>query len=297
MIVGRSPALTADNKLVVSTYKPDAPSDPFCSHNFCDPCTWYSGSQRWTGDLERFDDSGTIRYRVPSGQAAYGKSLIDTTHGRLDALEDYLSSGYGIALSVDSVGKTEDTDFAVDYENGYFTFSSDPGESAVVSVALSYVDSSVFKFYAPDGYDWRIDNVELQFTTDTVIVSPIQFRTVVYLKDSETGEPTVPLDLGGGPVLATYTRRYKNKWHFVQEASSYYQIPGVNFSQYGGIIKDVEVHRWNYVGAKTLSSTKTITGLPGAYAIVLELYSEGDLPQQGTAAVLTLYTIAEKIIS
>lgn len=156
-----------------------------CSVNFCDPCTWYIGSQRVTEDV--LTDSGDgLSWQHP-GRTHW----IDMYHGRVfdeDVLCTEVPHGYAVEVTVDDVVKTPRAPFAdsggdytIDYATGTVTFASSQA-GHTVKATYSYADDSRFVLKPSEGRCLDIDYAEVDVSVDVVMNDTICFEVYGYVQ-------------------------------------------------------------------------------------------------------------------
>ena len=298
---------TSSGTLKTSSYKPTDSNDPVGTHNFCDKTTWVQGSLYWSGALERTEDFegeiGRTVYRAPDGSGGYLSGLIDVTHGKCGSLEHFIDRKYvldvysdGVLREVDNIGIPYF--YACNYSLGLIEFHEDPGALTNVTAELYYASSSIFEFKPIPLMKALLHSVELQISEDSKFLcnmgrgNYVYFRTLLYINDAN-GSPfmVLPFDFGWGEGHATRERRYRSKYHLLEEANRFYVIPkSTNPVDIVDIPMDIHVHGWEYIGVKELNSI--ITDVPGyILTSVLQVGTQQDLELQGSYAKPTLYVI------
>lgn len=295
-----------NQQLTTSANKTTSPNDPYMTHNMADPPTWAQGSQRLSDvTLTRVEDyngnTGQTVYRaeVDGSPGTYHVNWIDVHHGRVSSIEAALHADYGLSITVDGTPQNMDLlwepagytrHYTTNFEEGYIEFVSDPGSSAVVVASLSVAQTSKFVFTPPPGKAWRITQVELQFGDSAYLVSPVHFKTTLWVPDGN-GDPLVYV------ADATQERVYQTKRQLLNEANYHYDIlADVNTRATNtpgdprDLAENIRVHGWDYVGDKILNSQEVVPGI-GSLVTRLEVFTGGDIPSGGDYVVLTLYVV------
>jgi len=237
------------------------------THNFCDPCTWYEASLREDGT----DGYGKV-LTSSDGYTTYRAdgylNWIDLSHGRITN-EDFIS-GYGVEVTVDGYSKTEDTDYTVDYEDGYVIFNSALTSSEEVKATFSYENGSQFTIGPSAGKKLRILYTEAQFSVNSVIASPIEFQVWVYN----------PYDL---PNKVPYGNPdvYKSGQDFANVGNGGSIIPA-----FAGLKEDIIIVPFNYSVVKDVCSS---------VGTEIRISTRNDIPIDGYFGTLAAYCLSEDI--
>ena len=242
-------------------------SKTLITHNFCNPSTWYEQSVRHDGGdgygqiLSEIDAYAT--YKSPDGYT----NFIDTKHGKITN-EHVLDSTYGVVVTVDGYAKTEDTDYTVNYQDGYVMFDPALTSSNEVRATFSYANGSRFTIAPSTNKVLRILYTEAQFSINADIVSPVQFQVWVYN----------PYDL---PNKVPYGAAdiYKNGYDFANVGNGGTYIPA-----FAGIEEDIVVVPFNYATVRDLSS---------ASGVEIRISIIDDIPIDGYMGTLTAYCLSE----
>lgn len=281
-------------RMEVEIYKAAGKSAIICSHNFCDPCSWYSQS---IGVVDRVLEpiNETLTTYV-SGR----KHWIDLTHGRVTR-EGSLSTSYRVTVKVNGVTKMEGVDYLVDYHHGEILFSwinpfigddaytnSNPprmglGQLAandVVTASFSYSGGSCFTIKPASTKVIRIEKTEVQHTHDVLIHSPIIFQPWMPHPYVPGAMMPVPSNYGGEISV------YKGAMDFVNEGNQ-----GVGaIRAFGGgsprgmtqrgLRHDVSVYPFDYLKSKDIDGSK---------GIELRIWCLNDVPLDGEYGTVTCY--------
>ena len=256
--LNKSSSVTGTSEVIVK--KPEGSSGSIASHNWTDPCTWYTESIRVTGETLILN-TGKI-YDIANS------NIIDLIHGRVSD-EDDISSSYLVKVYDNGVEKTEDTDYTVDYENGKITFVDIYTVTGPVTADYSYENGSEFRLVPESGKRLDLEHAELQFSKDIDMNSSyIDFDIWVYN----------PLDL---PNKILYKRkRYKNIKDILNSANlGQGEVPVI-----AGLLNPVLVFPFNYVTTQSLLSSQ------GAE---LRISINDDKPLLGEWATTTFYITSE----
>lgn len=227
----------------------------FFTHNFADPCSWYQ--QSVLVEDETLTDSGDHTTYEMSHE-----TIIDLQHGRVTGEVNITNvSNYYPIIEVDSVEKTEDIDYTVDYENGEITFSSALSGTETVIATYYYENGSEFKLTPTSGKYIRIIMSECQFSKNIGINDTTSFRVFV-------NDQLYKLD------------NYKNAKDYINSSNQGVgEIPA-----FGELTNSVLVLPWRYPASVDLKSS---------LAMDLRISLENDLAFTGELAVLALYCIIE----
>ncbi len=239
------------------------------SHNYCDPTTWYSNSIGEDGDgygqvFSTID--AYVTYQSPDDRVNW----IDASHGRITG--EHLLTQYQVQVTVDGYAKIEDTDYTVNYQDGYVVFDSALTSSNVVKASFSYEAGSTFALVPASGKTLRILYTEVQFGISTKIshCCPIRFQVWVYN----------PYDLPnkfpyGSPEL------YKSENDIVNISNG-----GEHIVQFGGLAEDVVILPFKYAAVTDLSS---------AVGAEIRISIDSDTPLDGYYATMTAYCLSEDL--
>lgn len=253
------------------------------SHNYSDPTTWFSTSERHNN--EAMVDSGDgLTWTIASGR----KPWVDLVHGKY-LWEDDIHTAYLVVVKVNGVTKTEDPmygserDFSVDYVNGTVTFHASQAGSTV-TVSYSHARSSVWVAAPKAGKKISVEDAEIQISADTSFndVIRIGFWGYVIAFAPQLAQSN------GGPYPDTMkielrSRRYLKHHQILDEARGAYPVIGA-------------------VGGKG-GHTSVMYGYPMVYKTVSTLYSsagmeirgslENDIVFGGERATVTFYGVEE----
>jgi hypothetical protein len=253
------------------------------SHNFSDPTTWYSTSERHTN--EAMVDSGDgLTWTIASAR----KPWVDLVHGKV-LWEDEKSSAYKAIVKVNGTTKTEDPmygatrDYTVDYVNGTVTFHTSQAGNTV-TVTYSHARNSTWVVAPKAGHKVSVEDAEIQISADTLYndVIRVGFWGYVIAFAPQLAQSN------GGPYPDTMkielrSRRYLKHHQILDEARGAYPVIGA-------------------VGGKG-GHTALMYGYPMIYKTVSTLYSsagmeirgslENDIAFGGERATVTFYGVEE----
>lgn len=234
--------------------------------NFCDPCTWYEQSLREEGPDGYGKVMSTIDTYVTYKIDGY-TNWIDLTHSRFTG-EDLIASNYSVDITVDGYSKTEDTDYTVNYEDGYVVF--DPALTALneVKAKFSYANGSRFTIKPAAGKKLRILYTEAQFSINAKIIDPVTFQVYVYNPNDLPNK--IPY---GNPDT------YKSGYDFANIGNGGAYIPA-----FAGIDEDIIVVPFQYPVVKDLKDSD------GAE---IRISIANDTPIDGYFGSLTAYCLSE----
>ena len=239
----------------IQVYPTEGTKKTFFSYNFTDPCSWYQ--QSVLVEDETLTDSGDhIIYEMSN------TNIIDLQHGRLSD-ENNISnvSNYYVTVEVDSVEKTEDIDYTIDYESGEITFSSALSGTETVIATYHYENGSEFKIVPNFGKYIRIIASEAQFSKNVSITDTTLFQ--IYVDDQ-----------------LYKSNAYKNAKDYINSANNGVgEIPA-----FGELIQPVLVFPWNYPASVDIKSSLSMD---------LRIKLENDEPFIGELATLALYCLIE----
>jgi len=244
----------------VSVYKSEGSSGSIASHDWTDPCTWYTKSKRTIAETLTLD-TGKI-YDMAKD------NIIDLIHGRVSDEDDFAST-YIVKVYDNAVLKVEGTDYEVNYEDGVVTFDAGYTVTAPVTADYSYEDGSCFVLAPESGKVLNLEHAELQFTSNIAMnSSSIDFDIWVYN----------PYDL---PNKILYKRkRYKNVKDILNSANlGQGKIPPIDI-----LTRDVLVFPFNYVTTQSLQSS---------VGAELRVSINDDTPLTGEWATTTFYVGSE----
>jgi len=235
------------------------------THNWCDPTTWYTGSNRIEG--ETLSDSGDGK---TFGSA--NENWIDLTHGKIYR-EDLMSAPYLPVIKVDGVQKTERAswatsggDFEIDYAAGTVTFFE--AQTGVVTTDYSAAASSLFVIAPTAGKRLWVEYSEVQFSRDVDIKSHTHFQPWAY-------NPADPPN----KIAAAAATTYKTLDNYIEEANGCYPvIPAMGGTR--GFSQDRMTFPFKYAMIKEL--------LP-SYGLEIRVWLEGDVPFGGEYGTATFY--------
>ena len=245
------------------------------THNWCDPCTWYTQAIQKTG--QALTDSGD-GLTFESGI----QNWIDLMHGRLYR-EDLVAASYPIKVYVDSVEKTPRAPFAdsggdytVNPEDGTVTFAeSQSGKT--VTADFHHENGSLFIVGPTAGKRLWVEKSEVQFSNDVDLKDTIHFCPYAY----NPADPPNKI-----PVASPTT--YKKAQDFVDEANGTYpQVPA-----FGGATRGLSVPHlvfpFNYLALKELKSSQ---------GVEIRVWLENNEPFGGTFATATFYCTSYDCVS
>ena len=180
--------LTPDGKIQkVAIYKAEGSSATKVTHDFTDPCTWYSKAIL-VSDKALTLDSGSI-------YSCGDVNLIDAVHGRIYGEDELTTNGqhwkvnlgqgqpdgriYRVKVYDNGVLLTEDTNYTINYEQGKFDFT---GYTINGALTATYYKATAPTFIlAPTpGKILIIEHAELQLSIDCDMSHPINFEVWVY---------------------------------------------------------------------------------------------------------------------
>lgn len=236
------------------------------THNWCDPTTWYTQSEREIG--EQLD--GDILGFVYDSQ---NTNWIDMTHGKIYR-EDLISAPYLPVVKVDGVQKTERApwassggDFSIDYADGSVTFfESQLGKT--VTADYSHANGSLFIVAPEAGKRLWVEYSEVQFSKDIDVKSHTYFQPWAY-------NPSNPPE----KIPVANPTTYKTLDNYIEEANGTYPIiPAMGGTR--GFSQDRLTFPFNYA---------TIKELKASLGVEIRVWLEGDVAYGGEYGTATFY--------
>lgn len=293
------PRVSEFQRLEVEVYKAAGKGAIICSHNFCDPCSWWSSAvQVENRVLEPVDDGRTL---YVSGR----KHWIDLFHGRVTR-EGTFNTPYRVILKVNGVTKTEGVDFIVHYRYGEVSFSwinpfigdcsygqSPPpprmgmgplAANDVVTASFYYANGSTFTIKPASDKIIRIEKTEVQHTQDVLIHSSIVFQP--WMPNPYVPGTMMPVPNAYGGEMAVY----KAASDFVNEGNQGVgSIRGFGGGSPQGMTQrglrhDVSVYPFDYLKSKDLDGSK---------GVELRIWCLNDVPLDGEFGTVTCYCTVE----
>jgi hypothetical protein len=277
--------------LLAAVTKPDYGDVKIFSHNFADPTTWFTESERITELLTARDvDYGSIWY-------GSHRNWIDLTHGKVMG-EDRISSNYVVDAHVyDSYGvrcpdcqeknpHSGEGNYVVDYASGEIEFDGNVFEhypDGYVKATYSYANGSVMYVRPTEGKVLSIERSEVQFTTDIVMNDTICFQLWVYAYVLETalGYPIGTLAPYGEKYPYSSATKYKSTGDFVAEANGNYPVcPAFGGSGWRGMTQPIITLPFDYSAVKPLKYS---------YGAEIRVWLEHDEPMCGGYGTVTFY--------
>lgn len=243
------------------------------SHNFCDPTTWYTTSERLSDQVLTSSDGGTT---YPLGYIA-----IDLTHGKHwdeDAICLDVDHGYAMVVTSDSAAQTERDPFAssggdyvVDYLAGTLTFAASQG-SKVVRASFSRMVDSIFSIIPDPGYRIDVERAKALFSEDAIINDTIDFEIWVYN----------PADFPNKVRIKRTS--YKRMRNYADEAED----PSPHLPAIGGAARGTQssIHSMSF-------RYGTIRPMESAYGVELRVRLRNHVPFGGECAMATFYCTVE----
>jgi len=260
----------------------------YATHNFCDPTTWYSESERITDEVLADSGDGLTWNSVEP-------KWVDMAHGKVMdeeavAAEAAPTHEYKIVVTVDAVEMTQRAPFAasggdydVDYQTGQVTFfSSQAGK--VVKATYSAARGSTWIMRPTPGKLLKIESAEAQFSDDVELNDTIRFGA--WGVADYFAPQLVPDVLPPGTLIELQATRYMRLDQIVDEAlGSYPVIPAM-----GGSVRGNTRPRYGFpfrYGA--------VRVLTSAALMEMRVRLEGDVPYSGERATATFYCSSEDV--
>jgi len=236
------------------------------THNWADRCTWYNQSVRVENEDLTTSDDLTFVSTHPF--------WIDLSHGRLYA-EDKVSASYLPQVFIDGGLAVERTpwsdssgDYKVNYEAGEVVFfSSQVGKSVMVD--YSYENGSMFVVAPSPGKKLLVENSEVQFSGDLIMLDTINFQPWAYN----------PADLPNKVPVGVATV-YKTIRDFVDEARGVYPVvPAIGGTE-RGLTNTHVIFPYNY---------KTVKELRSSYGVEIRIWLSSNQSYGGEFGTATFY--------
>lgn len=236
------------------------------THNWCDPTTWYTESERATSE-ELADSGDGLTFESDH------VNWIDLTHGKIYR-EDLIASSYVPVVKVDGETKTERApwaasggDYSINYATGKVTFfSSQSGK--IVTAGYSYATTSLFVVAPESGKTLWVEYSEVQFSKDIDIKSTTNFQPWAYNPASPPNK--IPV------ALATV---YKTLDNYIEEANGMYPVVPVM-----GGTRGIENERITFP-----FHYPTVKELKASFGLEIRIWLEGDVPFDGEYGTATFY--------
>lgn len=272
---GLAPA-TVNGIPKTATYEPEGSSATVISHNYSDPCSWFTGSKQIVAETPSSSDG--LVFPLSKNR------IIDMTHGRCydeDAHMTANANKWSVSVWVDGVLKIEDKwykaleadpeasmlrDYSVNYESGTITFHS--VISGAVTASYSYADKSYFSLRPGAGKVIAIKTAEVQFSRGTELQAPFVFE-VFY------NHPTY----SWVPVPGTKIS-YKNAKDFISACNEGQGL----IPAWAELTQDVHVFPFKYARPKPIKSSDNVE---------IRVYSVNNLRTLGEYATATFYITVE----
>ena len=257
--------------------KADGISFTRVSHDFTDPCTFYTQSVSVTDEV--LTGSGVGPYDSAN------ENWIDVENGRL--FQEYLLDQYVVVVKIDDVVQTEG--YTVDYENGQVTFAS--STSGVVKASYYYENGADFILEPDAGKILGLEHSEIQFAKNADLTAPVNFEIWVYNPLFDTGQSPVAEDPTWFPGKPS--EPFRNQLRFLYKFEKYKNIKDIinsaNLGQgyipaIGGLTEDILVFPFNYV---------TEIKLIHSQGAQMRITIDGDQPFTGEWATVTFYCTSE----
>lgn len=262
----------------------------YATHNFCDPTTWYSTSERITD--ETLTDSGD-GLMFTSSEPIW----VDMTHGKVMdeeavAAEMEPTHLYKVVVTVDSGGGPVEMtqraafaasggDYTVDYTTGQVTFSSSQSGNTV-KASYSAMRDSVWVMRPTPGKVLKIESAEAQFSEDITMNDTIRFGA--WGVADAFAPDLVPDPIPSGTLIELMATRYQKLDQIIDEAlGAYPMIPAM-----GGSARGNQQARYGfpfrYGAVRVLASSALME---------LRVRLEGDSVYGGERATATFYCASE----
>lgn len=239
------------------------------THDFCNPTTWYTNSQRVTCIM-----TGSTPWLTFSGPH---KNWIDMEHGNMfdeDSLASDVDHHYSTSVWIGTTLKEPRDPFAsfggdyeIDHRNGHIIFYA-PVVEQPVTASYSYATDSTWVLKPDDGSKLNIEVAEAQFGVDMTMNDSIEFQIWVYN----------PYDL---PNKVQYDATvYKTVRNLIDEALGSYPLVKAFGGPLRGISADVYGFPFRYGTVRSLLSSQ---------GVELRVRLKNDNAFSGSYATATFY--------
>jgi hypothetical protein len=255
--------------------------------NYADKTTWYSDTQRITGQTLTGDVTNKI-FSAPNGTV-----IVDLTHGKIfdeDEIAKELepTTKFEVKVYVDGVLQTMRApfsntggDYEVDYLNGKITFFI---AQANVNVTADYtkVLSSSWKLVPTEGRVLEINYAEIDTSSDIIMNDSIVFTAYGYV---DVFAPELMPGIPSGTQIPIDVTKYKTIRQLRQEAVGTTPAEPV----LGGTVRGVQTD-WRTMPFR-YRATRQLWALSGMY---LEIKLENDQAFNGENATATFHCLSRK---
>lgn len=187
-----------DNRLEVAPVPPVGLTErTLVSHNFCDPCTWYTESARTIETAVDSGDGFTFNLTNPNVIDMYHGRTYDEYHVRRAEPHEYavVVRVNGVEQTMREAFTSSGGDYEVNYESGRIIFFQNQSGNTV-EVEYSYAQGSSWWLIPSPGHRCDIQYSEAQFSSDLEMESSI---AVVLEGFVEAFAPSQAVS-NGGPV-------------------------------------------------------------------------------------------------
>lgn len=265
--------------LRVAIEKSDLPSTTKVSHDWCDPCTWYTNSVRVTDKVLVQDENDP--HIFSSGDIWW----IDLTHGRCTDEND-VAAAYKVIVCYDGVPIVEGTDFTIDYPTGVVTlgegFEVEGQIEGEVTATYSKATDSLFILEPATDKVLILEHAELNFCKDCFVTVPINFEVWV---GNPSFNPKLPQSVSN-PLRVLYKRKkYKNEKDLINAGN----LGQGYIPKWGNLTGDVVIFPFNYITLQKLKSSQL-----AQLRLSLDPDSNGDpIPLAGTYSTASFYIMSE----
>lgn len=225
----------SDGNLQVSMQPRLGSSLTIISHNFADPCTWYTNSIEVVYE--------TLTTKVANTYDVYKCSnvnIIDSEHGRI-TFDSKMDPKYKIIVTVNDVVIT--TGYTFNYELGEITFITPLIITDVVKINYYYSTDNTFIIKPLAGKKVKIENVECQFSVDVDIANHFEF----HFEEWGYNPNALPNKMLYGFVA------YKNAKNFLDESNN---TLSVIVPAFDNLTKEIMIFAWSYPAARVIKSSQ-----------------------------------------
>lgn len=256
------PKSQADNVPVIAIQPSLGAESIYATHNYCDPCTWYSESVR---------QSLEILSEISGAFQSTNELWVDMSHGRIfdekaliidqSIFEPGDPHGYSVDITKDgqlmsqrSNFDTQGGDYTVDYISGTIHPVSGNWSGSVVSASYSYAASSAWILKPLPGKVITMEKAEAQFASDISMTSAFEMEVFGF---AAIFAPEY-IQSNGGPLpddahVSIDKTVYQTIDQLIDEAvQSFPQIPPLSSTTSRGFTKHRNIFQFHYGRARKM---------------------------------------------
>jgi hypothetical protein len=159
------PGIDSDGNLRSSLQPRGGSSTTIISHNFGDPCTWYSNAVESVDEV--LSTSDNITY------TASHVNIIDIEHGRI-TFDSKIDPKYKAIVKKN--GSVITSGYVIDYEQGKVVFNSANTTTDTITLSYYYATTSDFTIKPSTGKLLKIPLIEVQFSVNVSLLGKYEFQ-------------------------------------------------------------------------------------------------------------------------